>query len=67
MLEGWNYGIMGYGKLEWWINGEIHPDKKTSRLIMPFKNQYSIIPPFHYSVPRITPEASKEFYIFNQL
>jgi len=19
MLEGWNYGIVGYGKLEWWI------------------------------------------------
>jgi len=36
MLEGWNNGIMGYGKLEWWISGEIHPDKKTKRLIMPF-------------------------------
>ena len=32
MLEGWNYGIMGYGKLEWWINGEIHLDKKLRDL-----------------------------------
>jgi len=32
MLEGWNYGIMGYGKLEWWTNGEIHLDKKLRDL-----------------------------------
>jgi len=36
MLEGWNSGIMGHGKLEWWINGEIHLDKKTKRLIIFF-------------------------------
>ena len=53
---------MGYGKLEWWINGEIHLDKKTKRLIGSFDNQYSIIPPFHYSVPRAISEASKKFY-----
>ena len=29
MLEGWNSGIMGYGKLDWWINGEIHLDKEN--------------------------------------
>jgi len=34
MLEGWNSGIMGYGKLEWWINGEIYLDKETKRLII---------------------------------
>jgi len=29
MLEGWNTGTMGYGKLDWWINGEIHLDKEN--------------------------------------
>jgi len=55
---------MGYGKLEWWINGEIHLDKKIKKWITLFKIK---IPSFHYSILRATSEASKKFYIFNWL
>jgi hypothetical protein len=30
MVECWNIGKMGLGKLQYWINGKIHLDDKVS-------------------------------------
>jgi hypothetical protein len=50
MLEYWNYGIMGSGKMELCCVGGIFIDRKKNNKIRSFENpifQSSIIPLFH--------------------
>jgi hypothetical protein len=49
-LECWNIGNMGFGILEYWFNGNSRLYNKIKNGPYPLKNQYSIIPLFHYSM-----------------
>jgi len=53
MLECWNIGKMGSGIMRFWVNGKICVEDKTKNGSYPSKNQYSIIPTFHYSISQI--------------
>jgi hypothetical protein len=52
MMECWNTGIMGSGMMQCWINGPATggSDDKIKMANILLKNQYSIVPPFHYSI-----------------
>jgi hypothetical protein len=50
MLEYWNDGIMGSGKMGQWLIGKISLDREANKCVTSFKNQHSNIPPFHYSM-----------------
>jgi hypothetical protein len=50
MMESWNIGIVGSGKMAKCIVGRVPSDKEIINGILPFKNQLSIIPAFHYSI-----------------
>jgi len=50
MMECWNSGIMGLGMMQCWVDGKIFLDGKIKNEYLPFKNQHSSIPPFHYSM-----------------
>jgi hypothetical protein len=41
---------MGSGIMQRWVDGKICVDDKTNNGYLPFKNQHSSIPPFHYSM-----------------
>jgi len=60
MLECWNDGIMGPGKMGQWFIGKIPLDKDINKRVTSFKNQHSIIPPFHYSMYEAEAQASKK-------
>jgi hypothetical protein len=49
--------------MQCWINGPATGgiDKKIKMANIPFENQYSIVPPFHYSIFEANPEAPKTF------
>jgi len=62
MLEKWNDGILGYGKMVKWVTcrepqgrpiGKTHIDMEVQdvyKLETSFENQHSNIPSFHYSM-----------------
>jgi len=47
MMECWINGIMGSGKMQYWVNGKMCVDDKIKTGEYPFKNQPSTIPLFH--------------------
>jgi hypothetical protein len=47
MMEYWNIGKMGLGKLQYWVNGKLRLDAKVLNGLYPLK---PIIPSFHYSI-----------------
>jgi hypothetical protein len=52
MMECWNTGIMDSGMMQYWINDPTTggSDDKIKMAYILLKNQYSIVPPFHYSI-----------------
>jgi len=53
MLEYWNTGTMGSGKMVVCCDVEIYFDiqiENAHNSKLPLKTQHSIIPPFHYSM-----------------
>jgi len=62
MLEQWNIGIMGSGVMQCWINGPVTggSDDKIKMANILLKNQYSIIPIFHYSMCEAETPISKK-------
>jgi len=70
MLEYWNHGIMGYGKMVECYYGEIHLDIETEMLInyeYSFSNQHSNLPSFHYSIYEAKFQTLINTYKFNKL
>jgi hypothetical protein len=65
MLECWNSGMMGYGIMQCWVDGKICVDGKIKNGYLPFKNQHSRIPPFHYSMAGTRTQASKNTPYFH--
>jgi hypothetical protein len=63
MMECWNTGKMGSGMMQCWINGPATggSDDKIKMVNILLKNQYSIVPPFHYSIFRANSEGQKNF------
>ncbi len=43
-----------------WFIGKIPLDKDINKRVTSFKNQHSIIPPFHYSMYEAEAQASKK-------
>jgi len=53
IMEYWENGILGYGKMVKCYCGKIHLEIETKMLInfeYSFSKQHSIIPSFHYSM-----------------
>jgi hypothetical protein len=50
MMECWNSGRMGLGMMQCWVDGKIFVDGKIKNEYLPYKNQHSSTPPFHYSM-----------------
>jgi hypothetical protein len=67
MMECWNTGIMGSGMMQCWINGPATggSDDKIKMANIHLKNQYSIVPPFHYSIFGANSEVPKNLYILS--
>ncbi|RZB38095.1 MAG: hypothetical protein SRB2_00441 [Desulfobacteraceae bacterium Eth-SRB2] len=56
VLEYWNDGIMRFGKMEKWVIEKINLDsvvKKNITIKNSFRNHYSTIPLFQYSIPEL--------------
>jgi hypothetical protein len=55
--------------MQYWINGPATSgvDDKIKMVNIPFENQYSIVPPFHYSISGANSEAPKNSYILSRL
>jgi len=57
---------MGFGMMLCWLNG---PDTGGSdnkiKVDILFKNQYSIVPPFHYSILMANSEFPKNLYMLS--
>jgi len=56
VLEYWNDGIMRFGKMEKWVIEKINLDsvvKKNITIKNSFRNHYSTVPIFHYSIPEL--------------
>jgi hypothetical protein len=68
-MEQWNSGVMGYGIMQCWINGPATGgiEDKIKMAIILLKNQYSSVPPFHYSIFGANSEAPKYLYILSRL
>ncbi len=58
---------MGSGKMGQWFIGKISLDLGVKKCVTSFKNQHSIIPPFHYSIHEAKIQAPKTSYICNKL
>jgi hypothetical protein len=69
MLECWNSGILDSGIMQSWINGPSTGgiDDKIKMVKHPFENQYSIVPPFHYSICGANSENPTNSYIHSGL
>ena len=50
-----------------WFIGKIPLDKDINKRVTSFKNQHSIIPPFHYSMYEAEAQASKKAFILNKM
>ena len=66
MLEWWKNGIMGFGKMHYWVIGKMHLDREVlkgncEKLLF---NQYSIIPLFPM---RGSNSGLKKYTCFNKL
>jgi len=46
-MKYWNNGLMGFGIMQYWVNGKICFGDKTKNGEYPFRNQYFSIPLFH--------------------
>jgi hypothetical protein len=66
MLEYWNNGTMGSGKMEQCFIKEFSLTSKKLRLY-PLKTQLSNIPSFHYSIGKLNIIASKKSLVLNNL
>jgi len=51
ILEGWNTGIMG-----------LKEQKRSNLIFSAFITRYSIIPPFHYSMNRVTTQSLRKHF-----
>jgi hypothetical protein len=69
MLEKWNSGIAGSGLMQCWINGPSTGgmDDKIKMAIILIENQYTSVPPFHYSTFGANSETQKCLNILNHL
>jgi hypothetical protein len=58
-MECWKIGIMSTGIIQCWVDGKICLKDKIKNGFLPFKNQHSNMPPFHYSMVGARTQASK--------
>jgi hypothetical protein len=65
MVECWNNGIMGSGRMRYWVNGKICVEDKIKNGEYPFKNQPCSIPVFHYSIFEVSVQVSKDVIYFH--
>jgi hypothetical protein len=62
----YNFFVAGNIRYET-LKAGINPATTITSNCIDFKNQYSIIPPFHYSIFGANPEVPKNLYILNRL
>jgi hypothetical protein len=64
-VECWNNGIMGFGIMQYWVNGKKYADDKIKKAEYPCKDQPSSIPIFHYSIFEVSVQVSKDVIYFH--